>query len=427
MKMSETNPKTTEKEMDKNPKKQRSQKMKNGIKIMWMTFMLCFAALPIFATEISKSKEGPVTSNGTNETEDQILVGDSCTFTGKAGDVIMFGRLVNMEGTVSFSSILLGETINIKENIENDLYAGGTNVNISGKIGDNAYLAGESLTISSESLINGTVIAAGKELTIYGEVFGDIYATVGFLTIDGTVHGNVFAGAAQITITERGNIKGDLIYNAEKKLNDKESGRIDGTVTFKEDGVFGCETKNCRRGPRPGTPPMPKRGFRLVIKLAGLFSLVISGLLILLFPAFGKVFKEQRTPTRFGQSILWGLIPLLIYPVAAAILMINIPLGISMLLIMVPLAGFTTILGLTLLGQFLFRAFKWKNTNRHLHFLFGCAVFTPVLMIPVLSNLVLFTLSALGWGVLLEILFNTKFGKGPKAPAQIEKKTSSED
>lgn len=419
----------TEKKMEKPTNKQINPKMKNGIKIMWMTFMLCFAALPIFATEIIINKDETVTSIGVDETEDQILVGENTTFSGKAGDVLMFGKTLNVEGLVSFSAILIGDTVNVSKDIGNDLYAGGKFVNITGNIGDNAYLAGQNIVIGPDTIINGTVIAMGKDLKISGDVYGDIYAGVGFLTIDGTIHGNIYAEVERIAITERGNVKGDLTYSAERELSDKDLKQIKGTVAVKDGSLFACH----RNSSKFGNKSMHRRtrenhfGFSLFPKLFFLFGILFSGLLILLFPVFSNVYKEKRESSRFWQSLLWGLIPLFIYPVAAGVSMIILPLGIAMVLIALPVIGITVILGLTLLGQFLFKTFKWKSNSRHLHFLFACAVFSILLIIPVISNLTVLALSALGWGVIMELLFIKKFGTKDAAAGKIEDNTSSKE
>ena len=64
---------------------------------------------------------------------------------------------------------------------------------------------------------------------------------------------------------------------------------------------------------------------------------------------------------------------------------ITIPLAIIIILAGVPLILTTKVLGVTMLGQYLFKKFKWNNSKRFVYFLFGLIFYAVLNFIPVIA------------------------------------------
>ncbi|MBN2441947.1 MAG: polymer-forming cytoskeletal protein, partial [Spirochaetales bacterium] len=313
--------------------------------------------------------------------EDHLFFGKELNFTGKTKDLYFVGEKLVFDGSTSSGLTAFGKTLVINGIVENDCIAGGSTLEINGKIQGTVFAASGEGTLSGDSVIDGTLFIAGGNIKLQGIINGDVYAGSGVLTIDGTINGNVKAGAGEIIITEKGKVNGNFEYSTENKLNESEEQRITGKITYSESGF----SKEMRKSEFAQFCSI----FTVVVTIIGFISILTTGLLLLLLPCL-KNFDYAGSHKKFWQYLLWGLIPFFIYPMAilvSMLLVITIPLGFILLLAALPLIFVTQILGITAFGQYLFRLFKWKCTNRFLYFLFGSVFFILASLIPIINML----------------------------------------
>ncbi len=404
--------------------------MKSKIVFILFAFLL-FSVKPVFPTQINTGKD---VSEAKSYTDDYLFYGKSLDFTGKADDIYFFGEMLKFNGDVKSSINAVGDKLFIGGNVGNNINAGGRFVELSGNIKSNAYIMGSTIILQKGTKIDGTLFTLSKELmvkndttigsgvfssneniTLSGTVNGNLEIYAGTLTVDGVVNGNIEAKVGKIVFTSNSLINGSLKYSAEYKISDFDKSKVKGPVTYIEADKF--NRGNYKWQPFKHSFNDDHKKFRAgffkfaaAMKAIMLVVFIIAGLLLLLFPATKKL-EEPRDGRSFWYTMLWGLIPFLIYPVAIVIFMIlviTIPLGIILLIVGMPVILLMHIIGVTLFGQYLFGLFKWKSTKRYLYFLFGLIFFIIVSLVPFINVLGFIFFASIGWGVVLQGLINKK-------------------
>lgn len=360
--------------------------------------ILLIVATGIFSIEIKKSDDYIIEDKVYDD--DYIYFGNSVDFLGKADDIYFFGETLNFSGESNSSITAFGQNIIIAGKVGNNLTTAADSIQINGNIDGTAFIAGDTILINNEAEINGTVFAAGSKIKILGEINGDLYIGSGKIVIEGIINGNILTSTGKLSITESGKVNGNLKYYSEFKLSDEEVSRVNGTVKYEKHSRRGENffKHNCK-------------GFLIAFQFFLLISLLVTGLLFLLFPAMKKL-EEDRSSKNYWYSLLWGLIPFFIYPVLIIVLLptiVGIPLSLLLLLAGLPILITTQIIGITITGQYLFKLFKWDKPVRFLHFLFGFIFFVILSILPIIGFLTKIFFSSLGWGVILQSLFNKKF------------------
>ena len=103
--------------------------------------------------------------------------------------------------------------------------------------------------------------------------------------------------------------------------------------------------------------------------------------------------------TRTGRSAAWGLALFLGIPIAGVILLVTLlglPLGVVMLLALIPLYA----LAYTTSGWLLGRRLLGSDRGRVLAFIAGLAILRVIALIPLVGGLVWFVATVFGLGVL---------------------------
>ena len=374
--------------------------MKSKLFIFMVIGMLICNSL--FSLQIKTNYDALYKEGGVFE-DDYIFAGNELIFIGSAMDLFFVGKKMIFEGSTYSGVYAIGETIEINGTIGNDLFSGAGNLEINGKITGTVFMASNNCLLSGDSIIDGNIFIASGTIKLNGTINGDIYIASGVIYIDGTVNGNVKAAAGDIVITEKGKVNGNLEYSTENKLNKNEEQRISGKITYEEYVAH----KDLNKA----------EIFRffsivgIIFTILGFLSVLVSGLLLLLLPCL-KNFDYAGSHKQFWYYLIWGLIPFFIYPmlvIVSMILVVTIPLGFIILLAGLPLLLVTQIIGITAFGQYLFRLFKWKKTNRFLYFLFGFIFYVLISIIPVINILSVIFFSCIGWGIILEKIFKKKF------------------
>ncbi|MCG8572572.1 MAG: polymer-forming cytoskeletal protein [Spirochaetes bacterium] len=328
--------------------------------------------------------------------------GNQFSFDGKADDFYFFGKSLDYNGETESSLNAFGRNLEISGSIGNNLTAGGKYVNIDGQVNDTVLVGGSKVIFTEASVINGDVFVGGENITLKGTINGNVYTGSKRLYIEGTIYGNVTAFTKnKIQIGNTAKIDGNFTYDSNIKLKEEDQSNITGTVEKKE---FKKQFQHFH-----------KRGFgrdsiaaKIVFNIICAIFFLIGGLLLLLFPAL-KNLEENRENKHFWKTLLWGLIPFFLYPVAAILLLLLGPIGIALILAAFPIILVNQIIAAVLVGQFISRNAKWNINNRFVYFLLGFAVSLILSLIPVINFISFIAFTSLGWGVILEKLFNKNF------------------
>ncbi len=250
----------------------------------------------------------------------------------------------------------------------------------SGKNEPQIVLTGQVVVAANQTV--GDVVIFNGPATIEGTVRGSVTSFNGDVSISGTVTGDVTSFKGDVTVVSGARIGGDLV--TQSAPNVASGATIEGgRRRVNTDVIFGRITWISR----------------FAVWVAVSVSILVFGLLLLLFAPLAAESVAVAAVQRIGPSIGWGLglffgIP--IVAVIALVTIVGIPFGLGMLLALAPLYA----LGYTASCFALGRALIKPPTSRYLVFLAGWAIVRVASLIPFLAGLVWFVAVVYGLGIL---------------------------
>jgi hypothetical protein len=246
----------------------------------------------------------------------------------------------------------------------------------------------------------GDVIVVDGSVRVLGRVTGDLIAVSAPVRINGPVEGDVVGLAERVVIGPGGRVGGDLRW-ADKQPVITVPGAVDGkTEKLDAEDYF---------------TPWGILAAWLGLWLAMSISTLLLGLALLWLAPRSLEAALEMARTQTGQAIAIGLAVFFGLPAVAVLLMITIlglPLGIALLLALLPIyaIGYTT--SAFLLG----RAIVRPPTSRFLAFLAGWGILRAVALVPGLGALAWFGATVFGLGTLTVALWRSRRGPVATAP-----------
>ena len=248
--------------------------------------------------------------------------------------------------------------------------------------GDRVVITGP-VTIDRGETADDVVVIDGP-VSVAGRVRGDLVVVNGRLRISGTVEGDVVAVADRATLAPGARVGGDFVYGDKRPL-------VAGGATI------GGDVQRVSVG--EVTDPVGFIGAAALWIAVSVSALVLGLLLLWLAPrALDAAFRAASTS--LGATIGWGLLLFFGLPILAVIALVTIvgiPLGVALLLALLPIyaIGYTTsawLLGRRLVGP---------PRGRVLAFLAGLAILRILAIIPIVGGIVWFAATVVGLGALL--------------------------
>ena len=242
------------------------------------------------------------------------------------------------------------------------------------------------------------VVVVNGHVNVAGRITGDLVAISAPVRLTGTVDGDMVALTDRALLGPRARVGGDLVYADERPRLAPGATVAGDTRRVDVDEVldpFGAFTA------------------RLALWLAFSVSSLALGLLLLwLAPrALDAALWTARTAT--GPAIGMGLAVFFGLPAAALlaiVTLVGIPLGVGLLLAMLPLYAIGYATSAWLLG----RAIVRPPTGRVLAFLAGWGILRAIALVPWLGGLVWFGAAVFGLGALTVALWRAR--RGPVGP-----------
>jgi hypothetical protein len=246
----------------------------------------------------------------------------------------------------------------------------------------------------------GDVIVAHGSVRIEGRVTGDIVAFDAPVRINGPVEGEVVAIAERVFIGPGGRVDGDVSY-----------GDKDPVITVP--GAVGGKTEKLDFD--EFISPLGVFAAWVAVWLAVSVSTLLLGLALLWLAPRSLEAALEIARTATGPAIGIGLAVFFGLPAVALLLMITVlglPLGIALLLALLPIyaIGYTT--SAFLLG----RAIVRPPTSRFLAFLAGWGILRLIALVPGLGALAWFGATVFGLGALTVALWRSRRGPVTTAP-----------
>jgi cytoskeletal protein CcmA (bactofilin family) len=248
--------------------------------------------------------------------------------------------------------------------------------------GDRVVITGP-VTIDRGQTADDVVVIDGP-VSVAGRVRGDLVVVNGRLRISGTVEGDVVAVADRAALAPGARVGGDFVYGDKRPLV-ASGATIGGDIQRVSVGEV--------------TDPVGFIGAVALWIAVSVSALVLGLLLLWLAPrALDAAFRAASTS--LGATIGWGLLLFFGLPILAVIALVTIvgiPLGVALLLALLPIyaIGYTTsawLLGRRLVGP---------PRGRVLAFLAGLAILRILAIIPIVGGIVWFAATVVGLGALL--------------------------
>jgi hypothetical protein len=236
-------------------------------------------------------------------------------------------------GTVQGDVMAAGASVIISGNVQDDVRAAGAGVEVTGSIGDDLIAAAggngspmpginsdvrQGIQLGTESTIGGDAVLAGGTGNIAGTIAGDLRAFMGTITLAAQVDGDAELGGDTIDLQESASIAGTLHYRSDARTDIPEG--VASEVTFTE---MTPEEEEATR-----IEQVIGWLWRTVLTLIG-FALL--GWLLLRF-APGTLTRPASTLDE--RPVAAGL-----YGLAAAVLLIFVPLISALLVFLMVLFG----------------------------------------------------------------------------------------
>ncbi len=224
----------------------------------------------------------------------------------------------------------------------------------------------------------GDIVVFDGDVTIRGEVTGDVVAFGGDVAIRGVVAGDVVTFAGQAALGRRARVGGDVVYADERPLRTPGS-------------QVGGEVKRFDAGDASIVAAI---GFWIAFSV----SLLLLGLIFLLLaPRAGDAIAATSRSKPLVAALV-GLLAFVLLPVlafVAFVTIVGIPLGVVLLLLILPLYALGYVATALVLGG------RILKKGRILAFVVGLVILQLVTLIPIVGGLVGFLAVIFGLGLLV--------------------------
>ncbi len=267
---------------------------------------------------------------GKSYVDDVMMAGS--TMSGQfevGGDLYAAGNIVEINGVFGDDVNLAGSQVELNGAVVDDVKLAGGYVTVNSQIGSDAMVAGGQVTIAKDAVIDGDLYLAGGMVRMFGQVKGDVYLNAGQAVVSGEVGGNLIVNAEDFSISDTAKIGGNLTYSTKDEIKDIDTANVGGEVVFRplpELDMTGVDVAKVGGAIAGASIAARLSGF-----VVGLLMLFVFGLvMILLMPGFaGRTSKYFSS--RMLISLLYGLLILIVMPIAcvlAMITLIGLPVGI---------------------------------------------------------------------------------------------------
>lgn len=351
-----------------------------------------FLAFPVIAVE---TKSGNIVYVPSGQITGPLFVsGNMITVDADVkGDVFAAGQSIVINGTVSGDVIAAGYTIDVNGNVLGDIRSAANAITVNGAVGGSITSAGNLMTLKESGIVKRDVVMMGNSVDISGSVGGQVMGSANQLQLNSSVQGDV------------------TIWDVENLIIGPKT-MIDGSVTYRSTneaqitpGVIKGKVQRLQPLPLPDKEVAETAGFSwlfaLVMFAAGvLFWATIYLLLPKFLPSIEKTAMRSPLP-----SLGWGLLTLIVVPIAALLFMITvigIPLALMLLLLYTVILGSARIIISDILGRLIVTYFKQEGRWPFvLSFMITYGILIFLGKIPILGLFINLIIASIAFGVLI--------------------------
>lgn len=272
---------------------------------------------------------------------------------------------------------------------------GAGDVEVDGVVEDDASSGAGDIFVAGE--VGGNVRAAAGDIEIEGPVGGDVHAGMGDVYVNAPVDGDVDVGHGDVELGSEALVRGDLRLGSGEIRGNREA--------VKGDVVTGRMASNHDH------PDGPSEVFDFVgWVFAALVFVAFSVLAAVVMPRslLSSARKAEESP---GKSFLLGLASLptvFVLSVALAISVVGIPVALLLAPAYLALVFFGTLVAAYSVGRKVVMATGSYRSGNALAAMVGASILAGTTLIPVLGDLLLFSLALLGTGAAVLALLSRR-------------------
>jgi len=327
-----------------------------------------------------------------------FLTGNSIVINADVdGDVFAAGQTITVNGKIDGDLLSAGNIIRVNGTINGDARVAASNITVGGKIAGSLTAAASEIQILAGSQVNRDMVAAMRGLTVSGEIGRHLLGTGENIYLNSPVGGNVkIPSVGSLKVGPGGAIAGSLSYGSKSPAEIDPGSKIGGATDWKEI--------------QPQERPQHREGINWLAQLALFASgVLVWGVFTLLFPPVWGTLSEtiNRSP---WASLGWGVLALLVTPLAALLLLITvvgIPISLALMFAYAALLYAGKIVVGDAAGRFLSRRFGWENRVPGIvPFMIGLAGLILLTKIPIVGTIISIAVISLSMGTISLALYN---------------------
>ncbi|NPV90165.1 MAG: hypothetical protein HPY50_05270 [Firmicutes bacterium] len=355
----------------------------------------------------------------------------------------MSGQIVTVPaGALKGPLFVAGNNVVINADVDGDVFAAGENITVNGKI--NGDLLAAARTLSINSTVTGDIRCAAENIDFKGEtaqsltafcsifrgmgsslVNRDAVIFAGNVDLSGKIGRDLLGSAGQVGIN--GSIEGDVRLWEVQRLSLNSTAVVGGSITYRSPeeaavapGAKVAGTKNWEPIAETTPAERPKEGINWFGQVAGFAAgVLLWGLLTLMFPKMW-VRLSQAVEKDPWPVLGWGLLALLLTPLAIILLLvtvIGIPISLLLLMAYVTLLLASKVIVGDALGRFLAERFGWVGrVPAILPFMIGFLALKLLVNIPVAGFLLSLVVMCTALGVVIICIHQWRKAPAPEPP-----------
>jgi hypothetical protein len=239
------------------------------------------------------------------------------------GDAWVAGGVVEVNGTINGDLLVCGGQVIVAGNVTDHIRALGGTIRLSGKVGKDVSAGGGTVTFLKTATVDGNILVGCGTLEVTGAIGKEARVAANDADLGGSIKGNVDFAGNYLTVRPGATIGGSLTA----RVREKEHIQIaDGTVHGNVD-ISLAEMEHAAR-------ILGYSAWRFWVKIVWAVALLLMGLLLVfLFPKLIKGIGSTIMQ-RPGESLLWGILGLILIPILTGFLLVTIigmPIGFLLL------------------------------------------------------------------------------------------------
>ena len=319
-------------------------------------------------------------------------------------NLFIAAQSVDLTGAAGGDLVAVCATLNVHGRVGGAVRAAAGTVYINGPVGQDVVAGCANLVVTNKAEVLGDLAATTRSLEVAGIIRGDIKATAERVVISGSIDGDVDVIVGdRLTLTPDARVYGNLRYRASKKLDIKNPDLVFGNIEYvplpaPKDIAEARDLK-----PRPGIIA----AFFLPFAILSVLGALAFGFIIIAIWKYVLNEALTRAINHWGRTLGFGALGFLAGPMSIIVsfaLIVTIPTGLVALAAYVVFVYVAKVLAGMFLGKLLFRLFRSPDISLWVAAPVGIVIVYGLCAIPVAGWIIWLVSLAVGFGVMAELL-----------------------